>query len=37
MLEYAASLRAMTKDPRPIVCALYFPALDLIHKIATLD
>jgi ATP-dependent helicase/nuclease subunit A len=37
MLRYAHALRAALNDARPIRCALYFPALDLIHQIAVLD
>ena len=37
MAQYAQALRAMLNDPRPIRCALYFPALDLIHELTVLN
>jgi len=37
MLRYAGVLRAALNDPRSIRCALYFPALDLIHELSVLD
>jgi hypothetical protein len=36
MEKYAKSLRVALRDPRPIVCALYFPAVDAVQVVAEL-